>query len=122
MTQKSRTGKIVGGCCGLLTALGVIAMLAVVVFTFTSCGFNRYIVGAGLPQPDSAFQTGTVVGYNVYIWECYQDKRIVLYNPTSEMWIGPFKREEVKCGEKTPIELQLANEKQIRTFDPKNFW
>lgn len=122
MTRVTRTGKFLYGCCGGLTVLGVIAVLAVVAFAFTSCGFNRYIVGAGLPQPDRAFQTGTVVGYNVYVWDCYQGKRIVLYNPTSEMWIGPFKREETQCGGQTPFEQRLMNETQKRTLDPKGFW
>ncbi len=122
MAQKSRTGKIIGGCCGVLTTIMVIGVLAVIVFAFTSCAFNRYIIGAGLPQPDSAYQTGTIFGYNVYVWDCYQGKRIVMYNATSEMWIGPFKREETKCGEQTPIETELAAETVKRPLDPKNFW
>lgn len=90
-------------------------------FVFSSCSVNKYIVAAGLPTPDRAYQTGTIYGYDVYIWECYQNKRIVLWKTSAEMTSGPFTREETVCGGTTPIEAKLA-EAQKRERDPRSFW
>lgn len=98
-------------CCG-----------AAMVFLFTSCSFNKYLLGAGLPKPDKAFQTGTAVGYDVYIWECYQGRRIVLYHSSAEMFSGPYTREETACGQVTPIEEKLADVKPKRELEPGRFW
>ncbi len=99
----------------LLGAFGVAALL------FTACTSNKYIVAAGLPNPDSGFQTGTITGYDVWIWECYQNKRIVLWRTSAEMSAGPYTRQEAPCGEQTPIEIQLANERK-RERAPHAFW
>ncbi len=121
MAQPSRKGRVVGACLGISAGIFLCGALALMVFLFTSCSFNKYIVAAGLPAPDAGFQTGTVFGYNVWIWDCHEGKRIVLYEETSEMYAGPFKREEAKCGEQTDIEVKLASEK-TRPMDPRYFW
>lgn len=87
----------------------------------SACSSNKYVVAAGLPAPDSGFQTGTAFGYDVYIWECYRGKRIVVYRESAEMRVGPFVREEAACGAMTPIETKLANERK-RVLDPSRFW
>ncbi len=104
-------------------AVGIIGLCILLScgFLLTSCSFNKYIVAAGLPNPDSAFQTGTVVGYNVYIWECYQGRKIVLYNVTSEMVSRAFKREEAPCNGMTNIEKSLADVPK-RALNPQWFW
>lgn len=110
--------------CGCLSALAGVTCLAavlVVLFLLSSCSFNKYVIAAGLPNPDSAFQTGTAAGYNVYIWECYQGKRIVLYNVTTELLSRPYEREETACGGTTEFEKKVANERK-RELDPKRFW
>lgn len=91
------------------------------VLLLAACSSNKYVVAAGLPAPNSGFQTGTVHGYDVYIWDCYQTKRIVVYRESAEMRVGPYMREEALCGEMTPIETKLANERK-RTLDPSRFW
>ena len=108
----------------LLASAGGILLLCcvlVLLFLFTSCSFNKYIVAAGLPKPDRAFQTGTVAGYDVFIWDCYQGKRIVLYHESSEMRSGPFVRQEVACGQMAPIEQTLASTPR-HDLNPDNFW
>lgn len=107
-----------------LTAMGGVVCLLVVlfgIFLFTSCSFNKPLVASGLPDPDRAFQTGTVAGYNIYVWECYQGKHIVVFNVTAEMTSGAYQRQEVACGEMTEIEKAVAKER-IRELDPKRFW
>lgn len=113
--------RVLFGCsCAAVGIIGLCMILSLG-FVFTSCAFNQYIIAAGLPNPDAGFQTGTVVGYNVYIWECYQGKRIAIYHETSEMYSGPYKREEVPCGEMTSIEKSLANVPK-RPLNPNAFW
>ena len=104
-----------------LFAIPIVCCLGVVLFLFSSCSFNKPFVAADLPNPDRAFQTGTVAGYNVYVWECYQNKHIVVYNATAEFYSGPFKREESMCGTLTPIEVNSAEQK-MHPIDPRNFW
>src|SRR5262245_61642294 len=87
----------------------------------SSCSWNKYIVAAGLPAPDRAYQTGTIYGYDVFIWDCYQNKRIVLWHTSAEMTSGPFTREETVCGGVTPIEEKLADVEK-RGRDPTRFW
>jgi hypothetical protein len=105
---------------------GVVALLLVccggiVIFLLSSSPLNKYVVAAGLPEPDRAYQTGTIYGYNLYVWNCYQNKHIVVFHWTSEMTSHPFSREEAACGATTPIETQLAGEK-TRELDPNRFW
>ncbi len=106
---------------GIVSVLLLLCVVLVLGFFLTSCSFNKYIVAAGLPNPDRAFQTGTVYGYDVFIWDCYQNKHIVLYRESSEMRAGPFIRQEVACGEQAPIELSLKDER-TRDLRPNSFW
>lgn len=101
-----------------VTLLCVAALCAIL---FTACTSNKYIAAMGLPDPDSGFQTGTVAGYDVWIWDCHQGKRIVVWRTSAEMTAGAYTREETTCGGQTPIELKLANEKK-RERDPAAFW
>jgi hypothetical protein len=105
------------GCTAvlLLCALGVGASI------FTACTSNKYIAAAGLPPPDSGFQTGTIYGYDVWLWDCFQNQHIAVYRYSAEMTAGLYERQQVPCGELTPIELQVANEEK-RSRDPANFW
>lgn len=102
----------------VILVLCAFAALAVV---FTACTSNKYIVAAGLPDPDSGYQTGTIYGYDLWIWDCYQSKHIVLWRTSAEFTVGQYTREESPCGAQTPIEIKLANEPK-RERDPKSFW
>ena len=99
----------------------LVCALCLIVILFQACSFNKYILAAGLPTPDRGYQTGTVFGYDVYIWNCYQGKHIVLYRESAEMRTSPYAREEVECGELTPIETKLTSEAK-RDHDPRSFW
>ncbi len=116
-----RSSRVLIGCaCSGIGIAGLLFVLSLV-FLLSACSFNKYIVAAGLPPPDTGFQTGTVAGYNVYIWNCCQGKRIVLYNGTSEMVARAFVREEALCGGTTEIEKTLANVPR-RALNPESFW
>lgn len=118
MTLKSNKRKL------LLSATVIVLLVCcagTMLVLISSSSWNKYIVAAGLPTPDRAYQTGTIYGYDVFIWECYQNKRIVVWHTSAEMTSGPFAREETVCGGTTPIEEKLANVEK-RERDPKRFW
>ena len=106
----SKVGRILGLCFVLLA-----------VIFLTSCTTNRDSIAAGLPAPDTGFYTGTVTGYNVFIWKCYQGRRIVIFKTSGEMTSSDYERQEAPCGETTAIEKKLETE-QKRDEDPKDFW
>ncbi len=120
MSRVPKRGLFAGGVIAGVAAVLLCCLVLPTLFVLSSCSVNQYVVAFGLPKPDAGFQTGTVFGYNVWIWECHQGKRIVLYNETSEMYAGPFVREEAPCGQQTPIERKLANER-TRPMDPDSF-
>jgi len=116
----SRGGKIGLGCLGAILIGALLCGVGLVYFLLTSCSVNKPLVASDLPKPDRAFQTGAAAGYNVYVWECYRNKHIVVYNFTGEMFSGPYKREESACGTLTPIEEQALPDKR-RDLDPGRF-
>lgn len=59
--------------------------------------------------PDRSCRTGTTHGYDVYIWECKQKQKTVIYQYSAEMSCQPPQREIVPCGELTALEKQLTN-------------
>jgi len=87
----------------------------------SSCATNKDAIAAGLPAPDTGFYTGDVAGYTVYIWECHQDKRIVIFNTSAEFTSTDYERQESACGGVTPIEEQLKDEPK-KELDPSLFW
>lgn len=116
----ARRTKLAAGCVTVFVILSVLACLGAIIFLFTACSFNKPLVAGDLPTPDRAFQTGTVAGYNVYIWDCFQNKHIVVYNATGEMYSGPYKREESACGTMTPMEEKTLPDRK-RDLDPNGF-
>jgi len=61
--------------------------------------------------PDQSCRTGACAGYDVWIWDCIQNRRVVVYQ-----FCGSFtgcnraEREEVACGERSPFEIARARE------------
>lgn len=98
---------------GSILVICCVGVVLVVIFT----PLNRPIAAFGLPRPDYGYMTGTVFGYNVYVWECYSGKRIAVYNHTSEMTASAYQREEVPCGGQTPIEKSTASDSHKAPLD-----
>jgi hypothetical protein len=59
--------------------------------------------------PDRSCRTGTTHGYDVYIWDCYQKQKTVIYQYSAEMSCQSPQREIVACGKLTAIEKQLKS-------------
>jgi hypothetical protein len=50
------------------------------------CCRNPWSVFPDMPgPPDQSFRTGSVEGYDVYIWECLNGERTVIYQYSAEM-------------------------------------
>jgi hypothetical protein len=64
--------------------------------------------------PDRSCQTGSLEGYDVYIWDCRsghgQREREVVYQRSAEMSCDEPEKETAPCGEPTPIEEELGEE------------
>lgn len=58
-------------------------------------------------QPDYSCQTGLTSGYEVWVWNCYNNQHIVVYQASSEMSRREAKKEIIRCGERTKIEDEL---------------
>ena len=104
------------------TVILLVCAFGIAAAVFTACTSNKYIAAAGLPAPDRGYQTGTIYGYDVWIWDCYQNKHIAVYRSSAEMTAGMYERQETPCGQLTPIEQKLANDEPKRTRDPSAFW
>ena len=63
-------------------------------------------------QPDKSYRTGETHGYDVYIWNCLNNKRIVIYRFTAEMTCKEPVKETTICGDNTNIEKKLAKIKK----------
>lgn len=59
--------------------------------------------------PDRSCRTGGGVGHDVWIWTCHEGRHVVV-----SQYCGGFvgcrtaEREEVACGEKTPLETRIG--------------
>lgn len=62
--------------------------------------------------PDRACRTGGAAGYDVYIWSCYNQQRVVIYKFSGELSCQEPQRETASCGGQTAIEKKLAADVQ----------
>ena len=61
--------------------------------------------------PDRECRTGGDGGYDLYVWECAGGRRVAIYQFCAGLTgCRAAEREEVACGERTPIEVQIDAE------------
>jgi hypothetical protein len=58
--------------------------------------------------PDRSCRTGTTHGYDVYIWNCQNNQKVVIYQYSTEMTCQKSQKETARCGELTSIEKTLG--------------
>lgn len=59
--------------------------------------------------PDRSCRTnGGVSGYDVYIWKCVNNQKVVISQYTAEMSCKKAQKETVACGQLTPLEKTLG--------------
>ncbi len=104
-------------CIGILAACGIGFL-----WLLDNTSLNQISVASGLPDPDIAFYTGASHGLNVFVWECFKQKRIAIFKSTGEYgYASKWERQEAACGELTAIEKSIP-EKERRPTDVKYFW
>ena len=57
--------------------------------------------------PDSSFRTAGTHGYDVYVWNCVDGQRTVIYKYTAEMTCADPEMVTGPCGEITGFESSL---------------
>ena len=87
----------------------------------SGCCRRAWKVYRELPTPDEAYITGSTHGYTVYIWNCYNNKRVVVYQFSAEMSCKYPEKEEVACGEQAEIEKEVEGQKKKPITDLKNW-
>ena len=61
-------------------------------------------------RPDRSCRTGGASGYDVHIWTCLNQQRVVIYKYTAEMSCAEPQKEVSACSELAPIEQRLGVE------------
>lgn len=85
------------------TAVGVVLVIAT-----GGCCEKPWDAHPADVAPDRSCRTGSVHGYDVYIWECREGQREVVYYYSAEMSCKEPEKETAACGERTPIEKELG--------------
>jgi len=86
-----------------------IAMITIFLGACCTQPWNRF---PQLKRPDTSYRTGHSHGYDLYIWECREGKRMVVYRHAGGMTCSEPVLETAPCGGQTPIEKKLASEEK----------
>ena len=82
------------------------ATIAVLLTACSTALWKKYPLST---LPDFACSTEGEAGYDVYVWECVNQKRIVISRFCAGLYpCSSEKREEVPCGTKSQLEDQLT--------------
>jgi hypothetical protein len=79
-------------------------------FALAGCKQDPWVTHPMARPPDRSCRTGGGVGHDVWIWNCEGGRRVVV-----SQYCGGFVgcseavREEVACGEKTPLEERIGH-------------
>lgn len=100
MPPRSRSRAVPG--CLPVPVLGLLLLIA--------CGSDAWKAnGAPKTSPDVQFRTGVEVGYDAWLWNCYEGER-VLVTQSGSACFGTSAPRVVRgpCGKPLPEEAQLA--------------
>ena len=86
-----------GGCAVILVAL-----------IAAGCCSDPWRVYPEHTAPDRTCSTGSVAGYDVYIWDCLRGQHVVVAQWSGEMSCRSPVQERSACGTLTPLESTLA--------------
>jgi hypothetical protein len=82
--------------------------LLLLVMAAASCCRRPWSMFPDMPgSPDQSYRTGSVFGYDVYIWECLKGERIVIFQYSAEMSCRKAEMQKVPCGQQAPIEKEI---------------
>ncbi len=99
-------------CCGMLLVLSL-----------AGCSSNRDAIARGLPRPDRGLLFREEADEQVFIWDCYNGKHIVIFRLNAGFYATDYERQEVPCGFKTPKEQSIElTGFPAENLDPATFW
>ncbi len=80
---------------------------------FSACCTKPWQKYPALKKPDVAYRTGHSHGYDLYIWNCYKNERIVVFTYSAEMSCKEPQMQKTICGQKTLIEKRLQKQQKL---------
>ncbi len=99
----------------------LISGLILLVFLLTGCCSEPWKVFPMSVAPDVSCRTGTTHGYDIYIWDCYQNEKVVISQYSTEATCQAPEQQKTKCGQLTEIERKLATEIREQCGDLPEF-
>ena len=82
-------------------------VVAVIIFFCTSCASPPWIKHRMEVAPDNSCQTGNEAGYNIYIWRCYNNQKIVVFQKSAGLYVFSAQKQVVECGAETEFEKEI---------------
>jgi hypothetical protein len=67
-------------------------------------------------EPDHLCQTGSTHGFDIAIWECHEENRVVAWRTSAEMSCSEVQRESTDCGGVTDFERTLSEGEKEECF------
>lgn len=89
-----------------------------------SCAYEPWKKFPIKEQPDFSCGTGGVAGYEIYVWNCVENKRVAVYQFQTEFISHPWTKEMSECNRVTSIEdkLKIDNGKSSICSKPMKNW
>lgn len=74
-------------------------------------------------EPDLQCRTGREMGHDVFIWDCHEGRRVVVFQQCSALLgCDPAGRQTAACGSRAAIELELQLDEACEPVPPKQRW
>ncbi len=106
-----------------LARLALCCSAALLVFSLTACLSNRDAIAQGLPAPDRGLVLREETNQEIYIWDCFHGKHIVIFRLNAGFYATDYERQEASCGDKTPKEQSIAlTGLRTNNRNPMIFW
>lgn len=74
---------------------------------FSGCATAPWVKHQMGVMPDISCQTGSEAGYNIYIWNCYKNRKNVIYQKSAGLYSFPAQKQIVECGAETDFEKEI---------------
>lgn len=88
--------------------------IVLVCFALNGCCASPWLKFPNSQMPDMQYRTGSLQGYDVYVWECQNGKRTAVYKNSGPLLACDEPEVEVRsCGDLTEIEKKVFHEKRF---------
>lgn len=73
----------------------------------TSCASPPWVKHQMDAMPDISCQTGSETGYNIYIWNCFKNKKNVIFQKSAGLYSFTAQKQLAECGTETDFEKEI---------------